>query len=87
MFEEYCNPKQNVTVLRYKYNTRVQRSNENIDQYVTELRRLAKDCAYGDLTEEMIRDRIVCGTSDARVKEKLLQAETLDLPKAINIYS
>ena len=33
----------------------------------------------------MIRDRIVCGTSDSRVKEKLLQAETLDLPKAINI--
>ena len=66
-------------------NTRVQRNNENIDQYVTELRRLAKDCAYGDLIEEMIRDRIVCGTSDARVKEKLLQAETLDLPKAINI--
>ena len=43
LFEEYCNPKQNVTVLRYKFNTRVQRSNENIDQYVTELRRLAKD--------------------------------------------
>ena len=77
-FEEYCNP-------HYKVNTRVQRSDENIDQYVTELGQLAKDCSYGHLTEEMIRDWIVCGTSDVRVKEKLLQAETLDLPKVINI--
>ena len=77
--------KDKIVKMRDKFNTRVQRSNENIDQYVTELRRLAKDCAYGDLAAEMIRDRIVCGTSDARVQGKLLQAETLDLPKAINI--
>jgi hypothetical protein len=84
-FEAYCNPKQNVTVLRYKFNTRDQRSDENIDQYVTELRRLANDCSYGELLEEMIRDRIVCGTNNPRIKEKLLQAETLDLSRAINI--
>ena len=51
-FEAYCNPQQNVTVLRYKFNTRVQRSDENIDQYVTELRRLAWDCSYGQLTDK-----------------------------------
>ena len=84
-FEAYCNPKQNVTVLRYKFNTRDQRSDENIDQYVTELRRLANDCSYGELLEEMIRDRIVCGTNNPRIKEKHLQAETLDLSRAINI--
>jgi hypothetical protein len=33
----------------------------------------------------MIRDRIVCGTNNLRIKEKLLQAETLDLSRAINI--
>ena len=85
MFEANCNPKQNVTVLRYKFNTRDQRSDENIDQYVTELRRLANDCSYGELLEEMIRDRIVCGTNNPRIKEKRLQAETLDLSRAINI--
>ena len=84
-FEAYCIPKQNVTVLRYKFNTRDQRSDENIDQYVTELRRLANDCSYGELLEEMIRDRIVCGTNNPQIKEKLLQAETLDLSRAINI--
>ena len=46
-------------MLRCKFNTRDQRSDENIDQYVTELRRLANDCSYGELLEEIIRDWIV----------------------------
>ena len=41
---------------------------ETIDQYVTELKRLAKDCAYGELKSEMIRDRIVCGTNNPQVQ-------------------
>ena len=60
MSEEYCNPKQNVTVLRYKFNNGAQQSDGNIAQYVTKLRRLAKDCSYGHLTVEMIRDQMVC---------------------------
>ena len=70
-------------MLRCKFNTRDQRSDENIDQFVTELRRLANDCSYADLLEEMIRDRIVCGTNNPRIKEKLLQDEDLSLIKVI----
>ena len=84
-YEAYCNPKQNVTVVRYKFNTRNQSDGETADQYVTELKRLAKDCAYGNLTSEMIRDRIVRGTNNPQVKEKLLQADALDLTKALTI--
>jgi hypothetical protein len=40
---------------------------------------------YATCLEEMIRDWIVCGTNNPRIKEKLLQAETLDLSRAINI--
>ena len=84
-YEAYCNPKQNVTVIRYKLNTRSQSDGETIDQYVTELKRLAKDCEYGELTSEMIRDRIVCGTNNPQKREKLLQADALDLAKALTI--
>ena len=56
-YEAYCNPKQNVTVIRYTFSTRNQGCNElTIDQYVTELKRLAKDCSYGGLIDEIIRD-------------------------------
>ena len=35
-FETYCKPKQNVTVERYRFNTRAQESHETIDQYRAE---------------------------------------------------
>ena len=38
LFSKYCKPKQNVTIERCHFNTRVQ---ETIDQYVTELRLIA----------------------------------------------
>ena len=81
----YCNPKQNVIIVRYKFNTRNQSDGETIDQYVTELKRLAKDFAYGELTSEMIRDRIVSRKNNPPAKEKLLQADVLDLGKALAI--
>ena len=37
---------QNVIVVRHKFNTRSQGSNENIEHYVTELKRLENDCSY-----------------------------------------
>jgi len=64
-FEAYCEPKQNVTIERYRFNTRAQRKEETIDQYVLEMRLIAKNCAcgFGNLEDQLIRDRIVCGTN------------------------
>ena len=35
-FEEYCEPRKNIIMERYKFNTRVQRNDETANQYVTE---------------------------------------------------
>ena len=84
-FETYCKPIQNVTVERYRFNTRAQESQETIDQYVTELKLRAKNCSYGDLEDQLIRDRIVCGIKSEEVKQRLLRTENLTLDKAIAI--
>lgn len=84
-FEEYCKPKQNVTIERYHFNTRTQSKEETIDQYVLELRLIAKNCAFGNLEEELIRDRIVCGTCSEDVRQRLLRVDDLTLEKAISI--
>ena len=56
-----------------------------MEQFVTELRTLVKDCSYANL-EEMIRDRIVFGISYAKVREKLInEGEKLTLDRAITI--
>ena len=63
----------------------VQRSDENIDSYVNELKTIAKTCEFGELAESLIRDRIVCGIRDDRVRVRLLREQDLDLQKAITI--
>ena len=55
-FEVYCKPKQNVTIERYRFNTRVQGRQETIDQYMTELRLIAKNCSFGNLEDQLVRD-------------------------------
>ena len=84
-FEEYCNPRRNITFERHKFFTCVQQPTENIDQYVTELRTRASTCEFSELCESLIRDRIVCGISCNTLREKLLQETDLDLQKAIDM--
>ena len=58
-FEDYCTPKRNTTMERYKFNKRAQGETESVDQYITELWLLAKNCIFGDLQDESIWDRII----------------------------
>ena len=84
-FEAYCNPKRNITYERHLFNTHMQSANETIDAYVTELRLQAKNCEFGALCNELIRDRIVVGIRDDAVRSRLLREAELDLQKAIDI--
>ena len=90
-FEDYCSPKKNVTFERFKFNSRSQKETENVDQFATELKTMAKNCNYGDLEDGLVRDQIVFGIMDNVLRGRLLreaaQAElslnkTLDLCRA-----
>ena len=84
-FENYCIPKKNVTMERHKLNTRTQGSSELIDQFVTDLKNIANDCEFGNIKNNLTRDRIVCGTDSENVKKRLLREDKLTLDKAISI--
>lgn len=58
-FENYCIPKKNESVCRHLFFQRSQRSEENFDDFLTELKRLSIDCAFGELRDSLIKDRIV----------------------------
>ena len=84
-FDEYCRAKQNVTMERYKFNMRNQGKDETVNQFITALRLLAKNCTFGPLEDEMIRGRLVCGIISERVKGRLLREQELSLDKAMMI--
>lgn len=67
-FEAYCSPQKNVTYERHVFNTINQGATETIDAYVTDLRVKAKNCEFGSLTDELIKDRFVCGIRTDQVR-------------------
>ena len=72
-FKAYCNPRKNITYERHVFNTRNQKAGQSIDQYVTDLRTKAKTCEFGTLCESLIRDRVVCGIMDDKLRARLLR--------------
>nr|XP_049707055.1 uncharacterized protein K02A2.6-like [Helicoverpa armigera] len=77
--------KLNITLIRYKFFTRNQEEGESIQQYVTALRLLSKNCNFKELEDELIKDRIVCGIRSLRVRDRLLRCEDLNLDKAVKL--
>ena len=56
-----------------------------IDVFVADLRRRAAHCNFGALKDSLIRDQIVVGISDPRLRERLLRERDLSLEKAIKL--
>ena len=71
-FEEICTPQKNVIMERYAFNTRDQ-MDEDAKSYIASLRILASSCEFGDLQDELIRDRLVCGLKSNVVRKQLLK--------------
>ncbi|XP_038139714.1 uncharacterized protein LOC119782701 [Cyprinodon tularosa] len=84
-FEEYFVPKQNVTFERYKFFTHNQKHGLPFDQYLAELHTLSKTCEFGNLRDSLVRDRIVCGTVDNALRERLLRETGLTLDKCVTM--
>ena len=84
-FKIYSEGKRNITVIRYNFKTRNQRPGEGFESHYTELKNTVKDCEFGSLEDNLLRDRLVCGIIDEILREKLLQVEDLTLEKCVNM--
>lgn len=81
-FDRFFNPKRNVIYERYKFNARIQVEGERFDEFITELYKLAENCEYGALKEELIRDRVIIGIKDKTTSERMLLKNDLTLKEA-----
>ena len=82
-FEGYFVKRRNVIFERAKFNQRRQEPGEPVDNFITSLHCLSEHCGYGDLREQMIRDRIVVGIQDISLSEKLQLEPNLTLETAV----
>lgn len=84
-YNEHFGTKQNTTMARFKFFTRNQECGEPIDDYVTALKLLTQYCEFEHLEEGLVRDRIVCGVRDGKLRDRLLRADELTLDRAVKI--
>jgi hypothetical protein len=81
-FEEFCIPKTNETCLRYKFFTMRQNEGQSFDNFLTEIKAAATECNFSTLEDSLVRDMIVIGTSNQKLKERLLRDTNLTLDMA-----
>lgn len=84
-FDSFFIPKKNVIYERAKFNRRVQQPTESVDAFITVLYALAENCEYGDLHDELLRDRLVVGIKDLALSERMQLDAKLTLAKAITM--
>ena len=81
-FDGHFQVRRNKIFERARFNKRDQLCGESAEQYITVLYQMAERCEYGNLTLEMIRDRLVVGISDSALSQKLQMDSALTLDKA-----
>ncbi|XP_070407964.1 uncharacterized protein [Nothobranchius furzeri] len=84
-FDAHCTPKKNETYERYMFRCRMQQQSESFDSFLTALRLKPQSCNFGTLRESMIRDQIVCGVEDKKLRERLIRESDLTLDVAVKI--
>ena len=82
-FKDYFIDKPNVVYERHKFNTRRQQPGEKVEDFITALHTMAEYLNYGELKNELIRDRIVAGIADVKLSEKMQLDGDLSLEKAM----
>ncbi|KAG5870574.1 hypothetical protein JTB14_029721 [Gonioctena quinquepunctata] len=78
-------PKSNPSVETHKFNSRNQLYGESFENFLAELKKIARDCEFGTFEDRLTKNRIVSGIRDQKVKDGLLRETNLDLTKTIEI--
>ena len=82
--KDYHEPKPSAIVERYRFHTRVRKSDESVAEFVAALRGIARNCEFTDL-EDQLRDRLVVGINIEAVQRRLLAEPKLTFKSAYEI--
>ena len=72
-------PRKLVISFRYRFRCCMQKEEETLDAFITRLKTLVKDCDFSTERDDAIRDQIVFGCRDDKLREKFLREECISL--------
>ncbi|KAL8565639.1 hypothetical protein ACOMHN_063470 [Nucella lapillus] len=84
-FNEHFGARKNEIIARAKFNRRTQKQGEGIDAFIQDLHKMAEDCNYAALRDELIRDCIVVGVTNDDLSDDMQAKANLTLTEAIQM--
>lgn len=86
--DEYAMPLKNITMETFKFNNIVQQENQQITDFVTNLRKQANFCEFKcecgkSFQNRMLLDRLIIGIQDKRLQMKLLDNKNKGLEEVV----
>lgn len=83
---DHFKPKRNIIAECYKFFKRNRKADEEIAEFVVELKQLAQQCEFGEFLDKALLIQFVCGVGDERIQQRLLgESELKTFEKAIQI--
>lgn len=82
-FNDYFVHTKNIVYESARFNQRRQQLGETVDQFATELSKLADRCEFESMKERLIRDRFVVGLRDQVLSEELQMDPKLTMATAL----
>ena len=83
VLKEHYKPKTLIIARRFYFHRRDQAAHEIVAEYITELRKLATPCEFGEYLNQAFKDRLVCGLCSEAIQMRLLSEADLSLTKAV----
>lgn len=84
-FEVFCKTRVNETYERFKFFKRKQRENEPFNDFLMDIRKLAKSCGFVNLESSLLKDQIVSGIFSDQTRKELLKTTDLNYGKAVEM--
>ena len=81
-FDAHFKVRKNIIFERACFNQRKQEPGESAELYITIIHQMADKCEYGNMKDELIRDRLVVGIRDKALSERMQMESALTLEKA-----
>ncbi|XP_077498609.1 uncharacterized protein LOC144109684 [Amblyomma americanum] len=83
--KNHYSPQTSVIAERCRFNRRVQLEQESVEDFVLELKHLARKCNFGNILQDALRDRLVAGIRNEETQRALFTTEGLTFQGACKI--
>lgn len=81
----HLQPKPSIMAERYRFRQRRQRADENLANYIADLKRLARYCEFNSTLEDNLRDQFVCGVASDNMRQRLFAESKLTFTGAVTL--